>query len=374
MDLLKEFVDEEELSKVSGGGADRRRVAGLLAGLSLVGAVNVPVKGGGEGQLPKTSDTGGIIENSYQVSEPIETSFANEIEPKASALPTHRQERTAATKGFYSVGLTPPKKAGLAVCGIVAVGTLIEEVLRRKVFKTDKYNGVITDQEYAEMNQHFMKIATEPSKCKPNDFEKYEYEKLKKYIFAELMTWFEAMDRYYVVGVDASDNTISYMPATNRTAEFIRAWNSNLKYLVTASLASACSVLSIDKVLRDYAGVLLTRMALSPLNPEVLSNDGKTRYYWDDGQYRPEDKRTPTIASGPLSSMLGEWNLDATILGLTSVIFSDLERNSKTPGKPVPDAKWVDKFNKSAMRLTKFTDTDKYKLLLESFIKPTERE
>ena len=45
MDLLKEFVDEEELLKVSGGGADRKNFSKMITSLALAGTLCVPVQG-----------------------------------------------------------------------------------------------------------------------------------------------------------------------------------------------------------------------------------------------------------------------------------------------------------------------------------------
>lgn len=162
MDLLKEFVDEEELLKVSGSGDDRRSFSKVMTSLALAGSLCIPAQG-----------VTGI----------------------------QQKEKQKYKKSSYSVGLPPEEKVGLGVAvasGIIGVGVILEEVLRRKVFaKKDKHCRVLTDQKYEEMYKHFIKIATGPRECTAADFKKYTVNKLKRYILAELITWFSSMARYY---------------------------------------------------------------------------------------------------------------------------------------------------------------------------------
>ena len=52
---------------------------------------------------------------------------------------------------------------------------------------TDEHYGVITAEQYTNMKNHFMKIATRPAECNPDDFKEYDNQKLADYIFAEML-------------------------------------------------------------------------------------------------------------------------------------------------------------------------------------------
>ena len=87
MDLLKEFVDEEELMKVSGGKNNKKSFSNIVTSLAITGSLCMPVQG-----------VTGVQQKEKQ------------------------KQKQEDTKSSYSVGLPPKEKAGLTVCEIVEVG------------------------------------------------------------------------------------------------------------------------------------------------------------------------------------------------------------------------------------------------------------
>jgi len=198
MGLLKEFVGEEELLKVSGGKLNKQSFSNIVTSLAITGSLCMPVQG---------------------------------------VTGVQQKEKREDKKSSYSVGLPPKEKAGLGVCGIVGVGVLLGEVLRRKVFaKKDKHYKVITEQKYKDMKNHFMKIATKPQECNPNDLKKYTLRELADYAFAELIQWFENMDKHYTVnnGIYAEKKK---KPLEAYSKNFIEDWKANMHFLLCISLA-----------------------------------------------------------------------------------------------------------------------------------------
>ena len=243
MDLLKEFVDEEELLKVSGGGADRKNFSKMITSLALAGTLCVPAQG---------------------------------------VTGVQQKEKQKDMKRSYSVGLPPKEKVAVGVAGIVGVGVILEEILRRKVFaKKDKNCGEITEQEYTEMREHFMKIATRPQDCKTEDFERYTIDELKEYIFAELIKWFASMDKYYKISTE-SDRGKTYVP-TVKNEVFRNAWNYNLPTLINIVHAHAALMLNgniLDKKMLDG---YLAELRACTLKLEPKSEESIKTYGWQNG-------------------------------------------------------------------------------------------
>ena len=54
--------------------------------------------------------------------------------PVQAVTETAQKEKMKNRKSSYSVGMSKKEKVGLGVAGVVGVGVILEEVLRRKVF------------------------------------------------------------------------------------------------------------------------------------------------------------------------------------------------------------------------------------------------
>ena len=259
MDLLKEFVDEEELLKVSGGGADRGSFSKMITSLALAGTLCVPAQG---------------------------------------VTGVQQKEKHNDKKSSYSVGLPPNEKVAIGVAGIVGVGVILEEVLRHTVFaKKDKNCGEITDQEYTEMRENFMKIATRPRECTAADFKKYTVNKLKGYILAELIEWFKAMAKYYYEVESNPPETPPSDQSIKDRGAFARDWNLHLPDLLCADHA----IHALLYVLREIEAVdladYLHQIAYHPLNLAFLKVEPPTIYNWKNGMYRENDSAPGTEKS-----------------------------------------------------------------------------
>lgn len=211
MDLLKEFVDEEELLKVSGGKNNKKSFYNIITSLAVAGSLCMPVQG---------------------------------------VTGVQKKEKREDKKSSYSFGLPPKEKAGLGVGVILGVGVLLEEVLRRKVFaKKDKHCRVLTDQKYEEMHKHFIKIATSPGECKLADFKKYTLRELADYMFEELIKWFQYMNKYHQISEHGYYVTKDKYDGEGKYAQsFVGTWNKYLTKLVCISLADISVRAQLKKV------------------------------------------------------------------------------------------------------------------------------
>ena len=327
MDLLKDYIDEEELLKVSGGGADRKNFSKMITSLALAGTLCVPAQG-----------------------------------------VTGKEQRSTITnrKSSYSVGLPPKEKVAIGVAGIVGVGVILEEVLRHTVFaKKDKNCGEITNQEYTEMRKHFMKIATRPQDCKTEDFEKYTVNKLKGYILAELIEWFKAMAKYYEVESNPPETPTSDQSSTDRGA-FAQDWNSHLPDLIGAEHALIAlfyvSGFVGSAAVKNYLGMITS----SPLNLNLLEVEPQTIYIWGNG-LRPinELHRCPWSRDCTLDSMLNPDGIKSSVETLLANLLMDCSKKFWRSENRKLDTEWATIATTALSAKTDFASTLWYENFIE---------
>ncbi len=212
MDLLKEFVGEEELLKVSGGKLNKQSFSNIVTSLAITGALCMPVQG---------------------------------------VTGVQQKEKQEDKKSSYSVGLPKGAKIGIGVAGIIGVGVILEEVLRRTIFTRrndniendnngtkDQISRDITPEQYEEMHKHFMKIATRPGECTPDDFKKYALRELADYMLEEMIHWFKCMKKYCQIDKEGNYEIDSETVQSQKDElDFPCRWNGSLRFLVCVHLA-----------------------------------------------------------------------------------------------------------------------------------------
>ena len=198
LDLLKNHVDDAELSKASGGVVNKRNLPRILGSVTLAGTMFLPVKWG---NLP------------------------------ASAKRSNSSVRSFEGLGSdVKMGLGSVLIPGLPLTGVllyVVYESLKECITTTKIKPTFNYN----------LSRKISNLLKKPDTNYDTNYDpNYEEiignvseETLASYAVWELTTWKEAMKNHYETKTDGSYKT--------KNNDFVKAWNTNLGRLKKARFA-----------------------------------------------------------------------------------------------------------------------------------------
>ncbi len=331
MDLLKEFVGEEELLKVSGGKINKQSFSNIVTSLAVAGSLCMPVQG---------------------------------------VTGVQQKEKREDKKSSYSVGLPPKEKAGLTVCGIVGVGVLLEEVLRRTIFTRKDGNIENNDKEkkgqvcsdikpelYKEMHDHFMKIATSPEKCTPEDFKKYTLRELGDYMFEELLKWFQYMEKYHQVDGNKNYVTKEKCDGEDEYAQsFVATWNDNLPKLVCIHLAG----ISVTARLNEFEDETLQHYLTCIRQTENITDEPKT---WEINKHRLTQLGVNEKAAEELEIMIEQDSYAMTNVMNQAVLAYVIDWEANSDGHQLKKVKEEKLLNaeKQLNHMTNYLKSEEYK-------------
>ena len=311
MDLLKEFVGEEELLKVSGGKLNKQSFYNIITSLAVAGSLCMPVQG------------------------------VTGVQQKEK-----REDKTSS----YSIGLPPKEKSWLGVAvttGIVGVGLA--------------FVGVITNQKYTEMRKHFMNIVTSPEGCTVEDFKKYTVEDLKEYIFAELTKWFKSMDKHYKLENETSEWP-KYVPDPGECENFALDWNKHLPRLICICHAIDSLRLVAGRADEKYLRNYLARISKNARRLDLLLAGQKDALKWCDGTFLVESNNSSDLES---DRPIQRSNIMTRLQNAMECLMIDWTLIENSSESEKMDRYWVGRIQNELPNVWKIAKTDGFRRFLE---------
>ena len=330
MDLLKEFVDDEELLKVSGGKLNKQSFSNIVTSLAVAGSLCMPVQG---------------------------------------VTGVQQKEKQEDKKSSYSIRLPKKEEVGLGVAvasgiiGLLAVGGVI--------CKSTFTHRLLKDEKYTEMHEHFMKLATIPGTCKTIDFKKYEIDELKKYILTEWILWFDVMDGYYSIWPEGIGDK-AYTVGDPESRTYRRAWNSGLKLQVPALLAADSLTMKLYKHADESKlSKYLNAMAKTPLKTEKLDEESDLCYKWDNGLV-PASTKTERPEEG---EMYSTFTPDCVVTSIQTMILLLCSKGGTTHllGQHEFDKNWIDRVDNWMRKKTRFATSSEYESTMSRIRTPADQ-
>lgn len=194
LDLLKNHVDDAELSKASGGVVNKRNLPSILGSVALAGTMFLPVRGE---NLPKTDKrSNSIVESFKRLAPDVKMGLGSVLVP---GLPLTGVLLYVGCKGLEEYMRT------------VDVKPHANDYLSDKIQELLNSTGKNTGKNYDEI------IKEVPARD------------LASYAVWELTEWKNAMKDHYEKKTDGSYYT--------ENADFVNAWNGNLDKLKKARFA-----------------------------------------------------------------------------------------------------------------------------------------
>ena len=306
---MKDYIDEDELSKVSGGGADRKSFSKMITSLALAGSLCMPVQGMTLAEVEKPKEPAKTALNPW-----ISEKEYKRI-PKIPHIGRYVTCKNGEIKYIGSYGLPPKEQFG------VMAGVLFCEIL----VSARVGWALAAHSDWRKMDDHFENIIKNTDKCTHEDLTKYSRWELKKYIQKNVTSWVDVMEDHLQQTVQHGKIGV-FVPYCNHTD----IWKKNRNLLFKSVLASLC--LEVQEC-RNPAASAARRLEDLKAYKKQSTEEGKTAYIMTKSNstisYNKEEKE-------PLTKYHGLPNLDRrNILPVFNYVLANVCNVQLCYGNPV---------------------------------------